>query len=349
MNRLLIGLLTAISAAAQSPQETAKNLNNEANRIADLGNNAEAKRLYGEAIEIWRSLGPAYEAHMAGTLVNLAVTVCADGQRQEASKLFQEALALHRHSLGARHLRTITNINELATNYLMTGDPDRAEVLYREALSIERELYPRDIQTARTLQGLSYGLVRQGLGQQALPLAEEALVIAIESAGENSLDAALAYSSVAEAHRMMKSGERALPLYRKARALYEKALGPDHPRVACLLSQEGLILMHDGKLALADQSMTQAVKSLKQGCPGCTSELAIVESNLGLLRLRQKRYRDADDAFSTAIELREKVNVGSATELADLLQSLAVVREKEHLPDDAARLNSRAQMIRGYR
>lgn len=349
MHRLLVGLLTAICAAAQSPQEMAKNLNNEANRVADLGNNAEAERLYQQAIDIWRSLGPAYEAHTAGTLVNLAVALSGDGQRQAASKLFQEALVLHRRSLGPGHLRTVTNINELATNYLMTGDPDRAEALYREALPIERELYPRDIQTARTLEGLSYDLVRRKLGQESLPLAEEALRIAIESTGENSLEVALAYSTVAESYRIMNAGERALPLYRKARALYEKALGPNHPRVASLLSQEGLILMHDGKLALADQSMTQAVKSLKKQCPGCMSELAIAESNLGLLRLRQRRYRDADEVFSAAIELREKVNVSAAPELADALQNLAVVREKEHLLEDAARLNSRAQMIRAYR
>jgi hypothetical protein len=46
MHRLLIGLLTAIIAAAQSPQERAKSLNNEANRVADLGNYPEAERLY---------------------------------------------------------------------------------------------------------------------------------------------------------------------------------------------------------------------------------------------------------------------------------------------------------------
>ena len=47
MNRLLIGLLTAISAASQTPQEMANNLNDQANRVADLGNYAEAERLYG--------------------------------------------------------------------------------------------------------------------------------------------------------------------------------------------------------------------------------------------------------------------------------------------------------------
>ena len=163
------------------------------------------------------------------------------------------------------------------------------------------------------------------------------------------MDTALAYSGVAEAHRTMGAGARALPLYRQARALYLKALGPNHPRVASILSQEGLVLMRDGKLALAEQSMTQAVKSLTKACPGCLAELAIAQSNLGLLRMRQRRYRQADEAYSAAIELREKFAVRPGQELADSLQSLAEVREKEHLFDDAARLNTRAQMVRGYR
>jgi uncharacterized protein HemY len=78
-------------------------------------------------------------------------------------------------------------------------------------------------------------------------------------------------------------------------------------------------------------------------------ELTIAQSNLGLLHVRQKRYREADEAYSAAIELREKFAVSPGSELADALQSLAEVREKEHLFDDAARLNTRAQMIRGYR
>jgi len=35
-------------------------------------------------------------------------------------------------------------------------------------------------------------------------------------------------------------------------------------------------------------------------------------------------------------------------EVADALQSLATLREKQRLFADAARLNARAQMIRGY-
>ena len=349
MNWLLIGLLTAITASSQTPLENAQRLNEQGNRAGESGNDREAIRLYQESVAIWRSMGPEYEGHTAGTLLNLAVSLSADGQRQEASKVLEEALALHRRALGPTHHRTVSNMNLLASNYLMVGDPERAEILLKDALAIERELYPEDIQTARTLEALSNLFVRREKGSEALPLAEEALKITIHATGEDSLDTALAYSCVAEAHRFAGAPERALPLYRKARSLYEKKLGPDHPRVASIWSQEGLILMQDGKLTLADQAMTRAVTSLRKSCPVCAMELSITQTNLGLLRLKQKRYRDADEALTRAVELREKFAVKPGPELADALQNLATAREKQRLFEDAARLNARAQMIRGYR
>ena len=349
MNRVLIGLLTALTVAAQTPADTAQTLNTQGNRAEESGNYREAQRLYQESSRIFRSLGPAYEAHAASAQLNFAIALTDEGQRAAATKVLEEALAMHRHALGDKHLRTVTNRNLVANNYLTLGDPDRAEVIFQELLPVERELYPDDIQIARTLLGLSYGLVRRHQAGEALPLAEEALRIAIHREGPDSMEAALAYSSVAEAHRSMGSGARALPLYRQARALYQKALGPDSPRVATILSQEGLILMQDGKLSLAERAMKQAVQSLSKSCQGCLVELTVAQTNLGLLRLRQKRYREADEAYTAAIELREKLAVSRGPELADALQSLAEVREKEHLFEDAARLNTRAQMIRGYR
>jgi tetratricopeptide (TPR) repeat protein len=349
MNGLLIGILAAITAAAQTPAETAQRLNTEGNRVADTGNYPEARRLYLESIQIWRSLGPQFDGHTAGTLLNLGVALAGDGQRQAASKIFEEALVLHRRALGVTHHHTLANMNLLASNWLMLGDSDRAEALLQEALPIERELYPDDIQTARTLEGMSNLMTRRGQGREALPLAEEALRIALRKAGEDSVDAALAYTGVAEAHRVAGSPERALPLYRKALALYEKTLGPEHPRVAGLLSQEGLILMHDGKLSLAEQSMVRSVQILRKSCPECVVELSIAQSNLGMLRMRQRRYREADEALTNAVELREKFSPRPGLELADVLQVLAVAREKERLFDDAARLKDRAETIRSYR
>jgi hypothetical protein len=57
MNWALIGLLTALTAAAQTPADTAQNLNTQGNRAEGSGNYPEAQRLYQESIRIFRSLG----------------------------------------------------------------------------------------------------------------------------------------------------------------------------------------------------------------------------------------------------------------------------------------------------
>jgi tetratricopeptide (TPR) repeat protein len=349
MNWLLIGLISGITAAAQTPAEKAQSLNSSGNRVSEAGNYREAKQLYQESIAIWQSLGPEFDGHTAGTLLNLAVALAGEGQRQEATKVLEEALVLHRRALGVTHHHTLSNMNLLATNYLMLGQPDRAEPLLQEALPIERELYPQDIQTARTLEGLSNLMIRRGQITEALAPAEEALQIALQAAREDNVELGLAYTSVAEAHRVANASERALPLYRKARWLYEQSLGPEHPRVAGLLSQEGLILLQDGKLSLAEQAMVRSVGILQKSCSQCVVELAILQSNLGILRLKQKRYAEADQALSRAVELREKFTANPGPELADVLHLLAVAREKERLYEDAARLNARVEMIRGYR
>src|ERR1700730_685436 len=132
MNTLRVGfLITAmaipVSAQPDAATNLATNLNDRGNQAADHGNHAEAEALYREAIQIWRSLGVKYEAHLAGTLMNLGVALCGDGMRPAGSKVYEEALELHRRSLGTRHHRTISNMNLLASNYLMLADPDSAQ------------------------------------------------------------------------------------------------------------------------------------------------------------------------------------------------------------------------------
>ena len=351
MNLLCIALLIAtIGAPALRAQlATALDLNDRGNQASEAGRPEEAIGLYRDALAVWRASGPEYDAHRAGTLFNLGIAVSSTGNRPEAARVLDEALALHRKTLGERNLRTVSNMNLLASNYLLIGKDEQAETLFREALPLARELAPRGIQTARALEGIGSVLVRRGEAVEAISSAEEALSIAIEAEGENSLDAALAYANVGEVHRGAGHPERALPLFRKSRALYEKTLGPDHPRVAALLSQEGLLLLEDGKPASAEQLMAQALSALDRGCPKCVVERAIAENNLAVLRLHQKRYADAGQLLSHVITLRENYTATPGPELAETLRLLAVVRQKEKRFDDAARLTRRANVILGYR
>jgi tetratricopeptide (TPR) repeat protein len=340
---------SVISVAAQTPAQNAQTYNNQGNHLVEKGDSGAAGALYRDAIAIWRSLGPEFEPHLAGSLLNLGVALSGDGKRAEAAKAYEEALVLHRRSLGDKHHRTVSNMNLLASTYLMLGSPERGDALLQEALLIERELFPDDIQKARTLEGISNSLIRAGRPGESLAPAEEALAIAIKAAGEESMDAALAYATVAEAHRAARNPDRALPLFRKSRALYAKSLGPEHPRVASLLSQEGLILMDDGKTSLAEQLMVNAVQLLNKSCPTCVVELSVAQNNLGILRLKQKRYREADEALTASVALREKFEARPGQQLVESLRLLAFAREKQRLFADAVRLTTRANSIVSYR
>lgn len=351
MNSLAIAIVFAvvIAAPARGQLASAVDFNDRGNAASVAGRFDEAIGLYRNSIAIWSAGGPAYDGHRAGTLLNLAIVVSITGDRPEAVRIMQESLALHRKVLGPRDLRTLTNMNLLASNLLLIGRMEEADALFHEVLPIARELYPGDIQTARALEGISNVLMRRGRAVEATAPAEEALAMAIHATGDEGLDTALAYANVAEVHRANHHPERALPLFRKSRAMYEKVLGTDHPRVASLLSQEGLLLLEEGKLATAEQLMTQALGVLDRSCPKCSVERAVAEDNLASLRFKQKRYGDADQLLSHVVSLRESFTPNPGEELASTLRSLAVVRQKEKRFDDAARLTRRADVILGYR
>lgn len=343
----VIGMAGVAAAGAQTALPDDPNV--LGNQAADRGDFAAAEPYYQKAVEQFRAMGPDYEAHLAGSLVNLAAANCGQGRRAEGARYLEEALVLHRRTLGPKHLRTVININRMATNYLLLGDTDRAASLFAGALAIERELYPSDGQLAQTLGGLAAVLLRRGQMAEVLPMAEEALRIARQSSGDGSVEAAQMYANVAEVHRISGRLDRALPLYRKARFIYETVLGKADARVASTLSQEGLILIADGKLTLAGQALDRAVDMLRQSCPLCVPEMSIAENNLGVLRLKQKRYAEADRLLTHVLALQEKYLTRPGREMADTLQNLSVVREKEQFHEDAVRLRNQATMILSYR
>jgi tetratricopeptide (TPR) repeat protein len=342
-------LAAALLPAAHAQPIVALQLNDRGNRAAEAGRYDEAVALYRQSAALWKEAGPDYDAHRAGTLLNLGVAEGGAGDRLAATRAMEEALALHRAMLGPGHERTVSNMNLLAANYLIVGRIDDAEAMYREALPLARALDPTGIQTARALGGIGNVLVRRGRAKEAIAPSDEALDMAIRAAGEDSLDTALAFVGAAEAQRAAGHADRALPLFRRARAIYENTLGPDHPRVAVLLSQEGMLALREGKPATAEDLLTRALAALERSCPKCAAERAIAENNLAVLRFEQRRYNDAGDLLTDAVALRESFTAKPGGELAGTLSLLAQVREKQKRHQDAEKLKQRASVILAYR
>jgi tetratricopeptide (TPR) repeat protein len=330
MKQISVCLFAFFCATAQP--DTARNLNEQGLAAYRRGDTATAEHLYREAITKWQEMGEGFHAHLAITRMNLADALAAQGKRVDAASQLEQSLALFRQSLGVRDWRTLECMNTLAALDLIMGDTEHAGALVNEALPLERELFPADARTATTLTELATLKLRTGHVSEAMAPAEEALALATKAAGEDSLNAALAYTVVGEVYRVGDQPGRALPVYRRARDIYEKRLGPQHPRVAALLGQEGLLLAGEGKLATAAQQIQRALAMLDHSCPNCDYERWTLDSNLAQVRVRQGMYAEAERLLEAAVALSERGQAQS-TEITELRQALDDVRAKERGQD----------------
>jgi tetratricopeptide (TPR) repeat protein len=330
MKQIFILLFAFHSVSAQP--EAARDLSNQGLDAYDHGDYAAAEHLDREAVAKWEVLGKAYEPHLGITRMNLAQALAIQGRRAEALTELDKSTALLRASFGVHDIHTLISMNLLAGLDLAIGDNAAAGQILDEALPVARELDPNGVQSARALAGLACVRLRDRRFDEAQSLADEALRIAIHAEGEDSIDAALAYGAAAEVHRTAGRRDRALPLYRRARAIYEKKLGPQDVRVAAVLSQEALILIDDRKFALAEQQLQRSVAILDRSCPGCTVERWNAEAALGLLRTRQGKYAEADRLFTHILSLQESAQPRPFASLAQTLDALDFVRRKERHP-----------------
>jgi tetratricopeptide (TPR) repeat protein len=286
--------------ANASPQQDPKVFNERGLEAAGRRDYVEAEKNYRQAAEMYRALGTQFEAHLSIELFNLAESVCGQGRWRESEPLFEESLTLSRRALGPKHIRTLAGMNALANVAMMLGEAPRAKELLTDAAVIARANYPGDLQLARTLAGLSVLSLRAGDPNEALPFADEALSVALKAEGGEGPESATMYRNVAQVRQAAHRLDLALPLFRKARAILERLGKTNDPKYASLLSQEGVALMDDGKLGLAESGMRRAIELLSTP-PAAVFELAVAQSNLGLLRMRQKKYAEADELLTKAL------------------------------------------------
>lgn len=297
---LVILFLLFAAMANASPQQDPKVFNERGLEAAGRRDYVEAEKNYRQAAEMYRALGTQFEAHLSIELFNLAESVCGQGRWRESEPLFEESLTLSRRALGPKHIRTLAGMNALANVAMMLGEAPRAKELLTDAAVIARANYPGDLQLARTLAGLSVLSLRAGDPNEALPFADEALSVALKAEGGEGPESATMYRNVAQVRQAAHRLDLALPLFRKARAILERLGKTNDPKYASLLSQEGVALMDDGKLGLAESGMRRAIELLSTP-PAAVFELAVAQSNLGLLRMRQKKYAEADELLTKAL------------------------------------------------
>ena len=289
--------LTAAAERFQFPLlMKAKCLNNYGTMLMANGQFAEAEKRYREAVRAWAGAAGEESDETATTLNNLGELYRQTGRFAESEEVLRRSLAI-REGLGKKNeLRVAGALNNLGTVQREAGRLREAAASFERAVEIRRRL--GDGGVAKTLNNL--GSVRQDLGDLA---GAEKLYMEAETllAAGPGAELASVWNNIGTLHRMTGRMESAEGYLRRASALWEKALGEEHPSVAAGWNNLAELLMAMGRGGEAEPLLRRAIGVMEKTHGRGLAEMV---DNLGVLFLQQEKGVGAETLFRRAVALR---------------------------------------------
>ena len=305
-----VDLLESVPTARR---ELAQYLNAWGLASYEAGEYPAAEPLFQRALALTEQGLGSDHPDTATSLNNLAGLYWAQGCYGEAEPLLQRALALHERTLGADHPATATSLNNLAGLYDAQERYAEAEPLYQRALALhERTLGPEHPDVATTLNSLALLYDNQGRLAEAEPLYQ-------------------AKGRLAEAEL----------LYQRALALYERALGANHPHTAASLHNLAALYQAQGRLADAEPLYQQALTIREQALRPDHPDVAATLNHLATLYHAQERYAEAEPLVQRALTIREQRLGLNHPDVVVTLKNYLDLLKAMHREADAAQIEQR--------
>ena len=117
---------------------------------------------------------------------------------------------------------------------------------------------------------------------------------------------AAALNNLAGLYRNQGRYAEAEPLYKRALAIHEKALGPDHPDVATALNNLAELYRYQGRYAEAEPLYKRSLAIVEKALGPDHPDVAKALNNLAELYHEQDRYADAEPLYKRSLRIFEK-------------------------------------------
>ena len=322
---IAIGLFATLAAEGQDLRRA--DLDDELAGERQLeGDQAAAEELYRDALSILEKHPDDGADVRARVLGGLGLFRARQGRIEEAKTILEKALAGASAELGERDIRTASLKSCLGQIYLIQGRAPEAESLLKDAVEIQRAGSASVADRVVSEAALGAAYTHEGRYSAAEPI----LQLAVEEArelGESHPTYGSALTALADLYRVEGKQARMEPLLRKAQAIYTAAFGPESPRVAEIMLDRSIETMSEGKVALAETELDEALGILrKEGVNHPT--VAIGEARLAKVYMEQGRYREAKTMLEHAVPILE-MTWPDGYLLADSLYDLAQVERLE--------------------
>ena len=338
--------------------ELAQTLSLEGVLLDRLGRHAESEPLHRRALKLREESLHPEDPRLAEALNNLAVAVDLLGRHAEAETLHKKALEIREKAFGPTHPQVAQSLNNLAKVQLALGRPADAGPLLRRAIAILSQ--GRGESLTRSQLDLAdfssnerepdEGIAHVGKVGAAMPGPVPGIrprpMISPDTADSSTADSSdLAHEARAgsaafheadiaitllnlgmmaqTAYTGPKQGEAGL-LYRRAIAIQEKVLGPEHPDLATSLNnlaELSLIQWHYREAeALHKRALAIREKALGPDHPLTAASL----TNLARLYSLTRRPEMAEPLLARAVAISEQALGPDHPDTAFALRSLAM-------------------------
>ena len=342
-------------ASVRQRGETARSLNNLANRLSAVGRCDEALDTALEAIEIYRKLADertdVFEPYLAAVLINLAATLSDVGRRDEAADTAREAVDICRKLANERPVTfepflagSLTNLGNILSDVGRRNEAldtaQKAVEIYRKLADERPDAFGSNL--AMSLSNLAARLGDVGRRDEAVDTAREANDISRKLADERPdaflPDLAISLINLANMLSNVGGRDKALDTMREAVEIYRK-LADERPDAfgSNLAESLGNLAnrLHDvGRSDEALDTARQAVdifrKLANERPVAFLPNLAKSLSNLAAMLSAVGRHHDALETASEAVDIYRKL----ADECPDAFE-----------PDLARSLNNLAGML----
>jgi tetratricopeptide (TPR) repeat protein len=139
--------------------------------------------------------------------------------------------------------------------------------------------------------------------------------------------------------------DQAEQLYKRALAIFEKVLGPDHHRVTEPLGNLATLYLEQARYAEAEPILKRALAVREKGLGPEHPDLATALHNLGSFYSDRFRFAEAEMLLQRALTIREKAFNADHPEVAATLNNLAEIHRQQGALADAEPLQRRALKI----
>jgi tetratricopeptide (TPR) repeat protein len=329
-------MYAAAPACSEQPlAPLARCLHDRAIALADQGHADEARTEFLKAISLWRELGPQFDPHRATSMLQMASLLQLQGHSGPAIQNYEQALALLRNSLGEKNERTGSAMVRLAGAYANVGQMDKAMPILKAAIAPDSGLNVADRAIAWNSLGLDAGM--RGDYKSAIEDFRQAEA-ALRQGGDSDPAYGAVLCNLAAVYTANEEMDRAQPLLKKVRAIYEANLGPQHPRIAALLLQEGALALHQHHFAEAEQFLQQSESMAESELPAGSDLLATHRMTLGLAYLKNGKIEEADRTLTPAFQVKTAMYPYPHRERAVAFERMAALRAAQHRDSEAGNL-----------